>query len=145
MASLAHVGIVVVDLEKAMAEMSLGLGVEWKEVQIRQNGPVTLRVTFSKKAPFLELIQGQPGSSWDTSKGSHLQHLAYWTDDFEGDKKRLIEAGSALEREGIAPFGGAWSYHQNASGGFRIELCDTRGRQAWMDCWGMSEQDMEGL
>ena len=121
MASLAHVGIVVVDLEKAMAEMSLGLGVEWKEVQIRQNGPVTLRVTFSKKAPFLELIQGQPGSSWDTSKGS------------------------VLEREGIAPFGGAWSYHQNASGGFRIELCDTRGRQAWMDCWGMSEQDMEGL
>jgi hypothetical protein len=143
MSTQAHVGIVVVDLEKAMAELTASFGYEWKAPQVRTPGGTNLRVTFNTKAPFLELIQGQPGSAWDTSKGSHLQHIAYWTDEFEDDKKRLIAAGSALEREGVSPFGGAWSYHHNASGGFRIELCDTNGRKGWMDMWGMTEQDME--
>jgi len=144
MRTFAHVGVVVEDLDKAMTELSLGLGVEWMEPQIRQNGPVRLRVVFSRTAPYIELIQGQPGSSWDTSKGPHVQHLAYWTDDFESDKQRLAEAGSALEREGVAPFGGAWSYHLCANGGFRIELCDTKGRQAWLDCWHLDEAGIEG-
>lgn len=144
MASLAHVGVVVVDLERAMSELSVGLGVEWTEPQVRQNGPVRLRVAFSREAPYIELIEGQPGSSWDTSKGPHLQHLAYWTDEFAEDKRRLADAGSVLEQEGVAPFGGAWSYHHVANGGFRIELCDSAGRDAFFKCWQLIDEAKDG-
>lgn len=135
----AHVGIIVEDLDAAMAELSTALGVQWRPVQERPNDHTTLRLTFSTVSPYIELIEGSPGTSRDTSKGPRVDHLAYWTTDFEGDRDRMIAAGLRVDTEGISPFGGAWCYLSSRVTGVRIELCDAAAFSAWHRQWGLEE------
>jgi hypothetical protein len=136
-----QVGVVVPNLERAMEELTRGLGVQWMAPQDRQSGPYRLRVTFSRDAPYIELIEGSPGSPWDTTHGPHLHHLGFWADDIETDKQRLAEAGMSVELEGNAPFGGGWSYHRGPHSGFRIELCDVAGRTGFYKRWQLPTSD----
>lgn len=135
----AHVGIIVEDLDAAMAEMSATLGVHWLPVQERPNDHTTLRLTFSTVSPYIELIEGSPGTSRDTSNGPHVDHLAYWTRDFAGDRQRMLDAGLTLEVEGVSPFGGGWCYLRSCVTGLRIELCDIAAFSAWHRQWGLPE------
>ena len=130
-----QVGVVVPNLERAMEELSLGLGIEWSEPQERQNGPYHLRISFSRRAPYIELIEGEPGGPWGTADGPHLDHLGFWAEDFEADKQRLADAGMPVELEGDAPFGGGWSYHRGPHSGFRVELCGASGRAGFNERW----------
>lgn len=133
----AHVGIIVEDLDAAMTEMTNTLGIQWLPVQERPNDDTTLRLTFSAAAPFIELIEGSPGTSRDTTNGPHVDHLAYWTSDFDADKARMIRDGMTLDVEGSSPFGGSWCYLSSRVTGFRVELCDVAAFEAWHRQWGL--------
>lgn len=138
-ATLHHVGLVVPDLEGAMAEMSRLFGLEWTEPQERPDGDRTLRVAFSLTSPRIELVQGNPGGTWSTEGGPRLDHLAFWIDDFDAT------AGEAeameLEREagGTASWGGQWSYVRMKEAGTRVELCDARGKGPFKATWKFEE------
>jgi hypothetical protein len=135
--SYAHIGIIVEDLEAAMDEMSATLGVRWLPVQERPNDHTTLRLTFSTEPPLIELVEGSPGTSRDTSNGPHVDHMAYWTARYEEDKQRLVESGMVLDVEGTAPFGGHWCYLSSRTTGLRIELCDVAAFEGWHRQWNL--------
>lgn len=138
----AHVGIIVEDLDAAMAEMTATTGVQWLPVQERPNDHTTLRLTFSTTEPRIELIEGSPGTSRDTSNGPHVDHLAFWTSDWEGDKQRMLKAGLTLDVEGSSPFGGSWCYLSSKVTGYRIELCDIAAFAAWHQQWDLPVPDL---
>lgn len=133
----AHIGIIVVDLEAAMHELTAALGTRWLPIQERPNDHTTLRLTFSADEPRIELVEGSPGTSRDTSNGPHVDHTAYWTERYEDDKRRLIEAGMVLDVEGVAPFGGFWCYLSSRVTGMRIELCDMAAFEGWHGQWNL--------
>lgn len=140
----AHVGIIVEDLDAAMAELTEALGVRWLPVQERPNDHTTLRLTFSTEAPYIELIEGSPGTSRDTSNGPHVDHLAYWTESFAADKERMQASGLTLEVEGSSPFGGSWCYLSSRITGVRVELCDVAAFAAWHRQWGLPVPELPG-
>lgn len=128
-----QVGIAVQDIEQAMAELGGALGVEWVGPTVRELGPTTLRVAFARTGPpYLELIEGSPGSIWDAPAGSFLHHLGYWSDDLAADAARLEASGIPLEVD----LGHA-RYHRSTSGGIRIELIDAAHRQNFLARWGL--------
>jgi hypothetical protein len=133
-----QVGIVVPDLDRAMLELGQALGIEWKEPQERRNGSHVTRITFSTEAPYLELIEGCPGSPWDASSGPAVHHLGFWSDDPVGDRDRIEDAGLATEAVGEAPFGGGWSYHRGPHSGIRVEVCDSTSREGFLRRWGLA-------
>ena len=125
-----HVAIIVEDLDKAMEEFSAGLGVHWGEVRDGALGPWTYRLTFSYEGPpHIELIEGQPGSPWDTSSGPRPDHIGYWTDDIEEGKRRLIARGLPIDFD-ACPYGSPFSDHRAAHTGLRLELVDV-SRRPW--------------
>lgn len=138
----AHVGIIVEDLDSAMEEMTTALGLRWLPIQERPNDHTTLRLTFSTEPPYIELIEGSPGTSRDTSHGPHVDHLAYWTSRFDEDKRRLCHAGMTLDVEGTSPFGGSWCYLSSSTTGLRIELCDVSAFEGWHRQWNLAIPDL---
>jgi len=132
-----HVGVIVEDLDRAMLEMSASLGVEWCSPQTRVGDQGKFRLTFSTTTPYFELIEGIPGSDRDSSAGPHIDHLAYWSNDYSDDKERLTCAGFALELEGSAPFGGEWCYMRGSSSGLRVELCEATSRAGFFRRWNL--------
>ena len=129
-----QVGFVVPDLEAAMAEIGAGLGVEMIGPQERDLGDCVLRIAFaSTPPPYLELIEGPPGSLWDATEGAHIHHLGYWSADLDADSDRLEAAG--MERELDL---GYVRYHRPAAGaGARVELISTTHRTNFLTRWGL--------
>ncbi|WP_378738412.1 VOC family protein [Nocardia brasiliensis] len=124
-----HVGIVVADLARAMAEFGK-LGVEW-HAPVKQNSDVfvdgaTVTITpwmvYSKQGPpYLELLEQVPGTIWAETG---LHHLGLWADNVPQESQRLSDEGlpllvSAHENTADAPF----CYHLTADG-VRLELID---------------------
>jgi len=125
-----HVGIVVDDLEAALAEMSGLFGYEWCSLLsvetpvVLGDGEMSLGLTFaySKSTPRIEVIQSIPGTLWIPAATSGVHHLGYWSDDVAADAERLTSRGYAPEATGLRPGGEpVWAYHRSASGP-RIEL-----------------------
>jgi hypothetical protein len=143
-ASYWHVGLVVSDIEAAMAELTATTGAEWLPVQERPDGEDTIRVSFSTATPHVELIEGNPGGLWPTAEGPHLDHLAFWSDDFAADCARFEDRGLARETGGTSVWGGNWAYYRMAASGFRVELCDTAGRAAFLQRWGLGDDPAPG-
>jgi hypothetical protein len=125
-----HVGIVVDDLDAALAELSELFGYEWcapVAVQTPVVLPETdimldLRFAYSATAPRVEVIQSVPGTPWVPAPSSGLHHAGYWSDDPAADAALLVSRGYAEEaRGGHADGSPAWTYHRSPSGP-RIEL-----------------------
>lgn len=96
-----HIGIVVASIEDAKAELTRALGVESTETVEATAGEWTYRGAMSKHGPpYFELMHGAPGSPWDASAGSRLDHLAYWVDDLEQSQGQLEAAGIPVEVRG---------------------------------------------
>lgn len=132
-----QVGVLVQDIEAARAELERALGVEWSEIVEREIGEWRIRVCFVKQGPpYLELLEGPPGSPWDSSAGSRIDHIGYWTPDLAAEKQRLDEAGLALEVDG-STLGGVFTYHRGRESGLRVELIDDSGRAAFYERWGL--------
>jgi hypothetical protein len=131
-----QVGFVVPDLEAAMSELGAGLGVEMAGPLERDVGDCVLRIAFARTPPpYLELIEGPPGSLWDATGGAHMHHLGYWSEDMDADSARLEAVGMTLEFDlGFA------RYHSPASGaGARVELIDVAYRTDFRTRWGLPE------
>ncbi|MFI6173419.1 VOC family protein [Nocardia sp. NPDC051052] len=124
-----HIGIVVADLDKAMAELGK-LGLEW-HAPIRNNSDVFSNgetkniqpwMAYSKQGPpYLELLEQMPGTIWAETG---LHHLGVWTDDIPEESKRLSAEGIAQlisSHDNISD--SASAYHQTTDG-VRLELMD---------------------
>ena len=135
-----QVGIVVADLEVAMEELGAALGIEWAPPQERRLGEWTCRITFGRRPgpPYLELIEGQPGSPWDPAGGYRLDHIGYWTEDVDAESARLAEAGLPIEVQG-AELSGPWTYHRGERTGLRVELIDQTRRPGLYGTYGLGE------
>lgn len=98
-----HVGIVVADLEPAMAQFSAASGVTWGRVQrfpaefASPSGTRTYDQTFVlslEGPPYIELLVQVPDSVWERTG---LHHLGMWSDDVAGESADLEERGCAWE------------------------------------------------
>jgi Glyoxalase/Bleomycin resistance protein/Dioxygenase superfamily len=130
-----HVGLVVSNLERAMDELGPALGTTWTHVSERAIGEWEVRVAFAVDGPpFLELIEGSPGSPWDPSRHAGLHHLAWWSEDRVAERERLGIAGFRHEVGGtcVAPVSG-----------LRIQLKDTAERAAFRERWGLRDAGQE--
>jgi Glyoxalase/Bleomycin resistance protein/Dioxygenase superfamily len=108
-------GSLVQDLDAAMVELSDMLDVHWGKPLTREVGESELRVVFSLDGPpHIELTRGPAGSPWDASDGPRLDHLGYWSDDLEADKRRLDAQDVTLEADGAQLGGVPFAYLRGA-------------------------------
>lgn len=98
---LFHTGLVVVDIERAMAELSGSLGVTWKggwpamhRLHYFGTGhEVELRIAFSVEGPpHIELIEAKEGTIWPPEECG-LHHLCYWSPTPEASAEALEAQG----------------------------------------------------
>jgi catechol 2,3-dioxygenase-like lactoylglutathione lyase family enzyme len=134
---LYHVGIVVPDVESAMAHFTELLGVVWGPVVVTDafdvrdgdGNDLTLpnKLCYSTAAPYLELVEELPGSVWVCNEHSNIHHFGVWTDALPADSDRFRSSACPLQlcgREGTqAPT--SFAYHRDPLG-VRIELVDVQ-------------------
>ena len=135
-----HVGLVVEDIEAAMATIGTNLGIRWAPVQTRtqvvRTGAGDVRqepiiFTYSSDGPpHVELIQSEPDSVWQVTPPNCLHHIGAFADDV------TKPPGSGLTLEfggGDGPQPVGFAYY-TAPGGFRVELVDG-SRRAQFEAW----------
>ena len=123
-----HQGVRVRDIDAAMAELGPSLGVEWCDVQEREQGvwlpgvgatSLPLKFTYSRGGPqHIELLEGPVGTIWDGSVNPGLHHIGLWSDDVAADTTAMLAAGWSLQLAQVAPDDGygAYTYVQPPSG-----------------------------
>lgn len=145
-----QVGIIVEDIEASMKELSDAQGVKWGEVANRKYQQWNFKRVFSLQGPpYIELIEGPPGSPWDASKGSRIDHLQWWTKDMEADSRRMEAAGLTVDIDGVnnspivGPDGakkpGIYRYFNAPKTGMRLELIDESQRAVHRQRWGIDK------
>lgn len=131
-----QVGVIVGDLQAGMHELTASIGIGWNAVRSRPGGG---RLVFSAGGPpYIELIEGTPGTYWDPAGGPRLDHLGFWCADYEFERRRLIDAGLPVVADG-APAGRPWSYHATRHAGMRLELLSTAMRTEFEARWGTDQ------
>lgn len=126
-----HTGLVVPDLEKAIAGMTAAAGYTWtKPVEAtlavaaaETEYEVPFKFVYSIEAPHLELIQAVPGTIWAVPPGGAAHHLGYWADDLPDVADRLNAAGYRLEARPAGEQLSMFAYFI-APSGVRIEIVD---------------------
>jgi catechol 2,3-dioxygenase-like lactoylglutathione lyase family enzyme len=105
----AHVGIATCDLDQAMASVGEMLGVTFGEPfdgslapQFHAGDGTPLpglrRVATSLGGPMrVELLEGEPGSVWETTAPAEMHHVSYWVDDVTGIAEALVADGWTIE------------------------------------------------
>jgi hypothetical protein len=132
---LYHVGIVVPDVEAAMAHFTDLLGITWGPVVETEAYPVregdgTERIVpntlcYSTEPPYLELVQEVRGTVWECNEHSNLHHIGVWTDALPADSATYTELRCPLQLCGRDDDGALvqFAYHRDPLG-VRIELVD---------------------
>ena len=123
-----HTGVRVPNLDSAMVDMGVALGLEWcspqttvQRVWLPETGSteIPLRFTYSTTGPMhVELLEGAPGSLWDGRVAPGAHHLGVWSDDVRGDTEAMLAAGWRLSMAQVPPEAGygAFTYVQPPSG-----------------------------
>jgi hypothetical protein len=120
--SYYHVGLVVADLEVAMAQLGPALGLTFNEPHTSVYGGETIHVTYARQGPpYYELIQGSAGGRWNTEHGSKMDHVGYFSTDLDADVATLEAAGLPVDIDG-REYGSFFTYHRSSSTGMRVEL-----------------------
>jgi catechol 2,3-dioxygenase-like lactoylglutathione lyase family enzyme len=128
-----HTGIVVPDLDAAMARFSALGGYRWINpitytLPFRTTaGTRELSSTFvySLEAPHLELIQEVPGSPWVAAPGNSIHHIAYFADNLAETAQRLEANGFTFEATAdVSPPDLALFAYYVDPFGTRIEIVD---------------------
>ena len=134
-----QLGVIVDDLEGAMSELTEALGLDWTDIVDTEFDHTPLRVTMSRQGPpYFELIQAPAGSAWDARGGSTLDHVAYWSNEFDADRRRLESAGMPVVLDGQR-VGRKMNYHALPKSGFRIEIFDGADRDGFRQRWGFDD------
>jgi hypothetical protein len=134
-----QVGIVVDDIERAQDELTRALGVTWTRTLDLRLGDWEYRLCLSNEGPpYLELLEGPPGSPWDGADGSRIDHLGYWTEDIAGERHRLEDAGVPVAYDGETA-GLRFNYHDLPLSGIRIEPIDVWHRDRLRRTFGLED------
>ncbi|OBK53970.1 VOC family protein [Mycobacterium sp. 1081908.1] len=130
---LYHTGIVVPDLDAAMARLSAMAGYRWINpmsytLPFRTAAGVrelTSTIVYSLQSPHVELVQEVPGSPWTAAPGNAVHHLGYFSDDLAESARALKANGFTLEMTADTPGSdlALFAYFTDASG-TRIEIVD---------------------
>jgi catechol 2,3-dioxygenase-like lactoylglutathione lyase family enzyme len=139
--NLWHVGVVVGDVESAQEQLSSAFGHEWSSI-LEREVPVHLvggsesgrvRWTASRTGrPQWEVIEAETGLwSLGANSGRGLHHLAYWSDDLDGDSSALQAAGYRLEAWGADEHGVTRFIYLLGPNGVRIEIGALETKAAW--------------
>ncbi len=128
-----HTGIIVPDLEAAMARLTAVAGYRWitpmsYTLPFRTaNGTQELTSTFvySLQAPYVELITEVPGSPWTAAPGNAIHHLGYFTDNLADTAQALEDNGFIFEATADTSPGklALFAYYVDTFG-TRIEIVD---------------------
>lgn len=134
-----QVGIVVRDIEAAQGELARALGIDWGEIVDAQQGEWSYRISISKQGPpYLELLEGPPGSPWDASAGSRLDHISYFVDEIGEHVARLEAAGCVTEYRGaLAPM----AYSRAPISGVRLEPLESSFKPKLIRWFGLEALD----
>ena len=132
--TLDHVGLVVPDLEAAMADLSAQLRLDFvivfdDDLEVRESDDadraIHLRIAYSSHRAALELIEAAPGTPWAPDRMG-LHHLAFSVDDLASESGRLAGACPieicGRDADGNVPT--TFTYH--TGGLFRVELLAPR-------------------
>ncbi len=144
MAGLWHTGLIVDDLDAAMAAYSDILGVEWaspKRNQTPVRGPrgIVERETWLTyslgSGHHIELIQEISGGVWSPpSPQPRLHHMGFWVDDLQAESARLVDKGYPLHLTGPSEEGALnFAYHDAKQGALFIELNMASNRAMVLD------------
>jgi hypothetical protein len=133
-------GLLVPDLDAAMKELSAMLGVRWGAPVEAEQGEWKVRVVFCQEGPpWIELIEGSPGSPWDGSAGPQLDHIGFWSADLLADSERIEANGGTLEVDGREMAG--FRYLRAPASGLRIELLNDATRGGFFSIFGMADPE----
>ena len=132
--TLDHVGIVVPELEAAIADLAAQLRFDFTivfddDLEVREpdraDRAIHLRIAYSPQRPALELIEAVPGTPWSPDRVG-LHHLAFFVDDLVPESERLAVACPieicGRDADGNVPT--TFTYH--TGGLFRVELLAPR-------------------
>lgn len=140
-----HLGFVVQDVEAATRELSATLGVAWGPIRGGRLAEWEYRIVFSIDGPpFLELVEGPPGSPWDASAGSRFDHLGFWADQIDAEKQALIDRGAWLDFDATT-FGRPFTHHRLDSVGARVEPVDHSVQAGFIQAWAPHLPPMPSL
>lgn len=138
---LFHVGVVASDIDAAMREMSLNLGLEWKGGKptvldlclYGEDRQVEMRIAHSRHGPpYIELIEAIPDSPWALPTGAGVHHVCYWSEESGAVCARLEASGN---RRVLGKIGTASGYFLSPSGMY-IEIIHKSLRDhltAWLE------------
>lgn len=131
-----HVGVVVPDIERAIDELGRAMGLRFNEPRALAIDDWRIRIAMGYDGPpYLELVEGGPGTPWDASDGPRLDHLAWFSDDLDADTERIQATGAAIEVDG-RPAGRGVTYLRGVHSGLRIELLSERPEH-FLERWGL--------
>ena len=131
---LYHTGIVVADLDAAMARLTALAGYQWItplsytlpfRTAAAGTHEFTSTIVYSLQSPHIELIQEVSGSPWVAAPGNSVHHLGYFTDNLADTARSLqdngfkFEATAAVSQSELSLF----AYYVDAFG-TRIEIVD---------------------
>ncbi|OBH24778.1 bleomycin resistance protein [Mycobacterium sp. E342] len=128
-----HTGIVVPDLDAAMARLSALGGYRWitpmsytlpfrTATGVRE---LTSTIVYSLQSPHVELVQEVPGTPWTAAPGNAVHHIGYFSDDLATSGQVLQDNGFTLEMTADVAGShlGLFAYYTDAFG-TRIEIVD---------------------
>ena len=128
-----HTGIVVPDLDAAMARLTALAGYRWINplsytLPFRTatgTRELTSTIVYSVQSPHIELVNEVPGTPWTAAPGNAVHHVGYFTDSLVESARMLESNGFTLEMTGDAPGSelSLFAYYVD-SFGTRIEIVD---------------------
>jgi hypothetical protein len=143
-----HIGILVIDLDEAIADFGrafkarfnppsvVHVGVVWNKSTIEHD----VRVTYSIDGPpYLELIEGHETGYYSLERGEGIHHVGLWVPDLDktlsaSDRFQTLHIEATLPNKAtccVTSLSAPASLH-----GVRLELIDERrrsGLEAWIN------------
>ncbi|MCX7283257.1 MAG: VOC family protein [Novosphingobium sp.] len=150
LAGIFHHGLIVDDIEAAMAGVAQATPTQWAPVRAFDPLPVwspaggrgeaRLRVAYARQgAVRMELVEAQPGSPYDHLRGIDPSHIGVWVDDLGSAVDELVGQGWEIVMAGASPKHrfGSMAYLARA-GSPVIELVG-RELQPMMEAWWQAD------
>ena len=128
-----HTGIVVPDIDAAMARLTALAGYQWINPMsytlpfrtATGTHELTSTIVYSVQSPHIELVNEVPGTPWTAAPGNAVHHVGYFTDNLAESARMLESNGFALEMTGDVAGSelSLFAYYVD-SFGTRIEIVD---------------------